>query len=965
MIWTESGVVSYAFLKMMRLLHALILTWFLLPGTAVLLRAGDVEFFEKKIRPVLAEKCYKCHSTKSEKLKGSLLLDHREHMLTGGETGAAIVPGDAESSLLIESIRYGNEDLQMPPKEKLSAEIVADFAKWIDEGATWPDEPVPQREGGGGEEAFDLQKRFEEHWSWRDFSNSEPPAVTNPDWAKSPVDQFILAKLEENGLRPAEEADRSIWFRRVHFDLVGLPPTREQWGEFLSDQSPQAKENAVDRLLDSPHFGEKWARHWMDLVRYAETYGHEFDYPIAGATEYRDYLIRAFNNDVPYDQFVKEHIAGDLLPEPRRNPEKGFNESILGTGFWYFHEATHAPTDVLANEADIMDNQIDVFGKSFLGLTVSCARCHDHKFDAISTKDYYAMTAYLHASARQEVVIDENRLREKTAADLIAKKREADALFKHPVQKAQVSAPLREDETIFEDFEGGALPDGWSTTGEAFSAASGGGIRFQSKAPVARLGVVDSGLLGKKQVGILRSPTFTIETDFIHILTKSEKSHIRLIIDNYQMARFSALLFKGTLHNNLDTKGGFAWKSLSGNLNKYRGHKAYLEFIDPENGEILVDEIRFSAHPKPPAVPEGRAKPVNQNLPAPVPALVKEGEGIANRLPAPRYAVAMAEGSPETANVYVRGSHRSLGDEVPARFLEALGGATGDRLALADHVAAADNPLTARVLVNRIWHHLFGQGIVPTVDDFGPMGRLPSHPELLDYLAEDFVTNKDWSMKQLIGELVLSSTYGQSSKPHPDLSAGMLAEIDPANGLLHRMRVKRLTGEAVRDSILAVSGRLDPQLFGASVPTHRTEFMTGRGGKKSGPLDGGGRRSIYGAVYRNFLSPFMLTFDVPSPFGPKGKRSISNVPAQALVLMNDPFVLEQSKLWGRRIVEEYSTDAERIDAMFLDALGRKPDSNERSRIESYLSAGSSGNQEEIWASLAHVVLNMKEFIFIP
>src|SRR6056300_357356 len=271
-------------------------------------RAEGNEFFEKKIRPVLAEKCYQCHSAKAEKLKGGIQLDHLQHILAGGDTGPAIEPGDAEKSLLIESIRYGNDDLQMPPKGKLSPEIVADFEKWINDGAVWPEEPVPQRDGSGKEEVFDLQKRYEEHWSWRPVSKPRLPSIDQVDWPKAGADHFVLAKIEERDFRPAEAADRSTWFRRVHFDLTGLPPSREQWEEFLADDSADAKEKAVDSLLASPRFGEKWARHWMDLVRYAETYGHEFDYPIEGAHEYRDYLIRAFNEDVPYDLFVKEHI---------------------------------------------------------------------------------------------------------------------------------------------------------------------------------------------------------------------------------------------------------------------------------------------------------------------------------------------------------------------------------------------------------------------------------------------------------------------------------------------------------------------------------------------------------------------------------------------------------------------------------------------------------------------------------
>ncbi|NLT69181.1 MAG: DUF1549 domain-containing protein, partial [Verrucomicrobiaceae bacterium] len=363
-------------------------------------------FFEEKIRPVLAEKCYSCHSAGAEKIKGSLKVDHLEELLAGGDTGPSLVLGKPEESLLVEAIAYENRDLQMPPKERLAPAVVADFRKWIAAGAPWPDEPVPVAGDQSLPEVFDLEKRRREHWSWRPLAVPTDPALTFEGPVRSPVDHFILARLEAAGLSPAEEADDRTWLRRVHFDLTGLPPSREDIHRFLDDASPQRRAVVVDGLLASPHFGEKWARHWMDLVRYAETCGHEFNYPIDHVFEYRDYLIRAFNADVPFDLFAKEHIAGDLFATPRRHPREDFNESVLGTGFWYLHEATHGPTDVLADEADHQANQIDVYSKAFLGLTVSCARCHDHKFDAISTADYYALTGYLHSSVRTERSMD-------------------------------------------------------------------------------------------------------------------------------------------------------------------------------------------------------------------------------------------------------------------------------------------------------------------------------------------------------------------------------------------------------------------------------------------------------------------------------------------------------------------------------------------------------------------------------
>ncbi|MEC5129566.1 PSD1 and planctomycete cytochrome C domain-containing protein [Verrucomicrobiales bacterium BCK34] len=933
-----------------------------LPGQASL-QADELEFFEKKIRPVLAGSCYKCHAADSEKLKGGLQVDHREHLLAGGETGAAIVPGDIEKSLLIESIRYHNEDLQMPPKEKLSQEIVKDFETWITAGAPWPDEPVPERDGEAAGEGFDLKQRFEEHWSWRPVEKPELPVVTKADWPRSDLDRFILKRVEDAGLEPAEEADRRTWLRRVYFDIIGLPPTLEQQTAFLSDTSDGAREAVIDELLASPHFGEKWARHWMDLVRYAETYGHEFDYPIAHAYRYRDYLIRAFNADVPYNDFIIEHIAGDLMEGPRRNPLDQTNESIQGTAFWYFHEATHAPTDVLGNEADIMDNQIDVFGKTFLGLTVACARCHDHKFDAISTADYYALTSYLHGSARQEVPLDPGRMREKTRSKLVALKQKADAMIDSGGTSPEKVAPIRDGETVFESFSDGKIPAGWSTSGFAFSGTgSKPGVRFSGDDSVSAPGKVDSGLYGEKQVGILRSPTYTIESEFIHLLVRGTAKEIRVIIDNYQMARFSGLLFNGTVKKDLDTEGKYQWITMRSELAKYGGHKAYLEFSDTDDGSLIIDEIRFSSSKEAPELPPVGGLPV---LPAEALQIVEEGIKLEGALPKADFAVAMAQGTPEKAHVYVRGSHNSPGKEVPGRFLEALGGETGDRLFLANKVADPDNPLTSRVIVNRVWHYLFGRGLVASVDDFGPMGTAPSHPELLDFLASEFV-EKGWSIKTLVREIVLSSTYRQSSELNPNVSPGYFAGADPDNLLLSKMPVKRLTGEAIRDSILAVSEELDATMSGPSVPTYRTQFMSGRGGKQSGPLDGDGRRSVYGAVYRNFLSPFMLTFDVPGPFGPKGRRSVSNVPAQALVLMNDPFVVEQSQKWAEKLGQSKADDDEVIRRVFLSALGRDPGESESERLEQFLKSEvqSGVTKVDALADLVHVVMNMKEFIFI-
>jgi len=362
-----------------------------------------VEFFEKRIRPLLSENCFGCHSGSSKPIQAGLRLDSRAAMLRGGGRGTALTPGAPETSLLIKALRASGAP-QMPPKGRMPEESIALLERWVRQGAIWPGSAAAPA-NPTKKPAFNLKQRAAAHWSWKPVRMPSVPSPRDPKWVRNPIDAFILSKLESRGLRPAPPADKRALIRRVTFDLIGLPPTPAEVEAFLADKSPDAYERVVDRLLASPHYGERWARHWLDLVRYAETYGHEGDYEKPNAYQYRDYVIRALNADVPYNQFVKEHIAGDLIAKPRRDSRLGFNESILGTGFWWLGEGTHSPVDLLQDEADRIDNQIDVFGKAFLGLGLGCARCHDHKFDAISTKDYYALAGFLRSSRYQQTAL--------------------------------------------------------------------------------------------------------------------------------------------------------------------------------------------------------------------------------------------------------------------------------------------------------------------------------------------------------------------------------------------------------------------------------------------------------------------------------------------------------------------------------------------------------------------------------
>lgn len=1250
--------------------------------------AEDIEFFEKRVRPVLAANCFECHSKLQQ--KAELRLDSREFVLRGSDAGAVVVLGKPDESRLIEAISYKNVDLQMPPRGRLPEPHIEALKQWIAMGLPWPEEEAPVieklGEKGAASEGFDLQSRKASHWAWQPIKRVAPPEVNNAEWNEHPIDRFIFSKLQEAELEPARQADPRTLIRRVYFDLIGLPPTPEAIEAFLSDAAGGLDESdgsekfrkafnkVVDELLASPQFGERWGRHWLDLVRYAESYGHEQDYPIRNAWQYRDYVIRALNADVPYDQFVMEHLAGDLLSEPRRHPTEGFNESIIGTGFWHFGQQTHGPVDVRQDEADRIDNQIDVFSKAFMGLTVACARCHDHKFDAISTKDYYAIYGFLKSSRKHDALLDPKGKIDETCSELWQVYEKGNDLFRvaleqtgeeaagaianameaaHAVMygdwKESDGAEFLKPRIVFEDFEDGTYGR-WKREGEAFNESprerengtffagsgtndelegaltsipftierkfihfriggkadserlsvqlliddfpvrvaspNGRGLewhywdvselagqsavlaivdgdanrgafvtvddivfsqesvagpvsrpiaavadefkvdrehlrnwvvalqrfnpddrlhplaawnelaahreaadstrlksrlgRFASNVETAReeekkakesyeifetfdgedfgswtatgwafgnaptkpgqaapaaeniklppAGVVHSGLFSRKMQGVLRSETFTLTKKNIHYRAAGRGGKIRLVINGYQLREFNPLLFRGTLIE-VNTGDRFTWINQTEDMSKFVGQKAYIEIIDDGEGYIAVDEIRFSDGDPAGEIAsdvaeriaekrEGEAVQTIRDLAREYQALAAEsirewttaeappagaeflhwlrenglidlgmadvvlaslGEHIAQveaDAPEPMRAVATVDGTGQNEYVFVRGSYKNEGEVAPRRMLEAICGADqapieegSGRLELARRVLDPSNPLPARVMANRIWKHLMGEGIVQSVDNFGYLGRTPTHPELLDYLADRF-RHGDTSIKRMIKFIVTSRAYQMSSAPIDQIAE----ERDPANELLHRARVKRLEGEVIRDSILAVSGRLNDEMYGPPIPIVITPFMDGRNRPESGPTDGEGRRSIYMTMLRNFLSPMMLTFDMPIPETTIGRRNVSNVPAQALVLMNDPLVVEQAKLWAKNVLAvEDATPKERIEAIYLRALGRTPTAREtyhamafiKSQAESYgISEEECYTSEQVWTDFCHVVFNLKEFIFI-
>ena len=1041
----------------------------------------DVEFFEKLVRPLLAEKCYSCHSAKASNLFAGLRVDSKATLLRGGDSGPAMLPGNSADSLLLKALR-GEAKVPMPPTGRLSAEQIATVAAWVDGGAPWPEEKVADLPNPS--EAFDLEARRSSHWAWQPVK-----AVS-----ASGVDSFVTARLREKELTPAPAADRYTLLRRLAYAITGLPPTPDELRDFANDASPDAYKKRVDQLLASDHYGERWARHWMDLVRYTESHGSEGDPDTLEAWRYRDYLIRALNHDVPYDQMIREHIAGDILPNPRINAKDGINESIVATAHYRMIEHGFQPVDPWEDRVKWTDNQVDVFSKAFQGLTVSCARCHDHKFDAISQKDFYALFGIFKNARPTQRAIDSPDLLDKNRSELSdVKKKIKDALADQWLAAADdVAERLRAGDSSFDrlleqaacdeesplspwfklgdrsprDVRAGwqRLVDGWQReqtrrtefNNEKFKVLwnvaeeypkwirHGTGLTETATAP-GEFSITPSGgrvveaiygagahtaLLSRRHNGVLQTARFKIDTNNISFRVQGGNfSVVRLIVENYAVPR------GGIYHQRYSPKKDepvwYTWDTTF-----WKGFSAYIEFAtldDSTNFVLDKEDSRKKPRPKPVldgrsffgatavAFHDGRMLPENVS---PAALYVAQGEvpddvaGLArlyaerlktavdawrrgemsdeqaayldffvrnelipvsaggnpklaehvaeyrrleDEVPTYRRAPGVVEEAGDDQQLLIRGGHKNLGDPVPRRYLTALGSQQYDdpalvRLRLADEVASAKNPLTARVMVNRIWRHMFGRGIVASVDNFGRLGDKPSHPELLDYLATEFVRD-GWSIKKMIRRLALTDAFRRSSE-----GSERAANVDPENALLQHMPIRRLEAEVIRDSLLAISGRLDDKIEGPSINVYYA-FAKGKtkGDRPKGPLDGDGRRSVYQEIRRNAHNPFLEVFDQPKPASTRGQRDSTNVPAQSLTMLNSPLVIGQAEVWGKRLAEQTATPGAKINDMFLQALGRVPSADEADRARTYMG---SADDAGAWANLAHSLFNLTEFIYV-
>ncbi len=763
----------------------------------------EVAFFEKNIRPVLVDACYKCHSAEAQKRKGGLTLDTREAMFRGGESGKpGIVAGKPMASSIYEAMTWSNDDMQMPPKQKLPEAVLANFKKWIEMGA-----PDPRTASSSVAEApkskIDV-KKGREHWAFQKPVKPEVPSVKATDWPRSDIDKFVLADLEAKGLSPVADADRRTLIRRIAFDLTGLPPTPDEIKAFLSDTSPQAVKNVIELYLDSPRFGERWGRHWLDVARYAESSGKETNVLYPHAWRYRDYVIDAFNKDKPYDQFIKEQIAGDLLKYQDKRQQ---GEQIVATGFLAIGPKSHNQRDQRQFRMDVVDEQIDVISQSMLGLTIACARCHDHKFDPIGQRDYYALAGIFLST---------------------------DTLY-------------------------------------------GTQRQLQNNHPSDLIELDDNAGLAKALAKI--SPN---EVAILKERAKSAQETQREALAMVMEAR---------------RKGG---KN------------------DPAGEFQRIRQAQDRA-----AQSDGDAK-------------LFRDDGT------PRTLVmgAMDKTAPVNTPILLRGDPNQATNTVVSRGLVEVLCAEGEplnisqgsgRLDLAWWIASKDNPLTARVMVNRLWLHLFGEGIVSTPDNFGTKGMAPTNQALLDYLALRFVDN-GWSIKRMIKELLLTRTYQMSSQTHAKNYA-----VDPDNKTHWRMSKRRLDAEAIRDSMLAVAGILNLYPIDGSPVARAGDGRQGLINLLSEvQAEPQSYRSVFLPILRDQIPESLALFDFPDASLVAGQRDSTNVPSQSLYLMNNPQAIAAADAFAKRLGGlQVKSPQDRFFKAYELAYGRPPTSEEAQAVRAF------------------------------
>jgi hypothetical protein len=901
--------------------------------------AEQKQFFEQKIAPILSDNCYKCHSHAEGKTKGGLALDSREALLKGSDEGAVIVPGDPTKSSMIHRVLSTDPDEKMPPKDDtLTAQQIADLTAWIKMGA-----PDPRSGKASAPVAAYNTAAGRNHWAWQPVKAPVIPAVKDAAWVKGPVDSFVLAKLEAHQMTPSESADRSTLIRRAYYDLIGLPPMPWEVQAFIDDKSANAWEKVVDRLLASPHYGERWGRYWLDVARYSDTKGdarRQENPNYVDAWTYRDYVIDSFNQDKPYNRFVMEQIAADQLNNGSdKRPLAALGFLTLGDRF-------------NNNKNDIINDRIDVVTKGFLGLTVSCARCHDHMFDPVPQKDYYSLHGIFNSTiepkenpiiaaqsnsalyqdylkAREVAVVEAKEFAEATFTEIqnVFRKHAGDFLMASISEGAARTKYLRniegrpreiEDMLRFFRGGGGGKIRRSSVFGPWFQLSALSRSEFASKAPGIISEIANGGtrrqsvnpvvaeLFRGKKPGSIEEVAGYYQDLFAEVSKRDAQSA--------KVGSAKALGSAVSQSSTLPPLSNLSTASKAVNL------MASASPVGQGGGSSMTagyEELRYAPFPKDPMVdfdPEEDGRMLPRRSQNRLVALLQTLAKVDLTHPgAPKRAMAV-EDAPRPVNspVFIRGEANNRGEVVPRRFLEILAGPSrqefklgSGRLELAQAIAAPSNPLTARVMVNRVWLHHFGEGIVSSPDDFGTQAAPPSHPELLDYLSARFVQG-GWSVKALHKLIMLSATYQQKSDTNEKYAA-----VDPGNRLLWRYNIRRLDFEPLRDSLLYIAGKLDTKIGGQPVNILSEPYSN--------------RRSIYGFIDRRNLPEMMNHFDFANPGMPSGKRHETTVPQQALFMMNSPLMVEVSRLLlDRPEMKPATADDKKIHALYWMIYQRPP-----------------------------------------
>ena len=919
------------------------------PAVAEDLDASKIEFFESKVRPLLVAHCYECHSEAAEKaknLQGGLRLDNRAGVQQGGESGPIVVPGKPNESTLISSVRYADQALKMPPKEPLSADQVAVLEKWVSMGAPDP------RDGTATVAPTKLGIDFNEgrkRWAFQRPEKHATPKVTNASWPKQPLDHFVLAALEQRSLQPVRNATRQELIRRATFDLIGLPPTPDECAEFENDSGLGAWERVIDRLLKSPHYGESWGRYWLDVARYADDQGNSFLTPTPAAYLYRDWVVKAFNDDLPYDEFVRLQIAGDELP----GPASDYVTRLAGLGFQSLGpQFRKGAAGEAKAKADELEDRVDTLSRGILGLTVSCARCHDHKFDPIPTRDYYSLAASYNGAdwpnrmlASPEVVDTHNKWRgqvdQQTAALKKWKEDQAKAVGRKALEQVEsyvlttcrmyvqrkLGQPLEEVSVANQEGLQVHFLNRWLK----FIEEPGDEPIFKKLRDVAN-SAKDSGA--------------EVANDLLKQHAAEVKGIVQVALDSLRASEQQPATAPATPPPSVSAENEklltVLWKD------------AKAPFFVAEN-----ELVGLLAEPEKKSLTDMQAK---------LDALTTNPAPSGPMMPS-------INGGGQAMQVFVRGNPEKLGEPAPPGFLEILSSPdkprdlkSFTRLELANEIVSPNNPLTARVFVNRVWHYHFGRGIVPTLSNFGKQGGLPTHPELLDTLAAQFIES-GWSIKSLHREIMLSATYQLSTEPTADNLV-----MDPGNEYLWRMTPRRLDFEAWRDALLSVSGSLDPLIGGPSIDQTTPGVKEVEGFNFFSRLNGfeadnpaGRRRTLYTVVSRYAPNTTMTLFDFPEPNVTSDQRNVTTVPQQQLFVLNGPFMLEMSREFAKRLDRTASDDSDRIRLGWQLAYSRQPTTDEMKVAADFLKSTEATTTDRLnrLEQLAHAVLASNEFMFLP